>query len=237
MAIPLVRKEDVIPPKSKDKTIEYSRNKIGIQGVKKRTERPIRIIRIRYYEKISLPFMQDGKLEHKDAFAVNRGLEDLLKALGYNTNIQGTTTSHDCILVEKGNRMGIGDKFLFIEIGANDFYILKKQMENHTTICAYNQGEFMILDGKRSWLSETFDIPKILKEENNAIKKISDKNKIVILERLRYEIKDELRRYHLYDNEEIDKMTEKELINLKRLINRKVDIEDRNRKFYKDLLK
>ena len=114
MAIPLVRKEDVIPPKSKDKTIEYSRNKIGIQGVKKRTERPIRIIRIRYYEKISLPFMQDGKLEHKDAFAVNRGLEDLLKALGYNTNIQGTTTSHDCILVEKGNRMGIGDKFLFI---------------------------------------------------------------------------------------------------------------------------
>ena len=68
-----------------------------------------------------------------------------MKALGYNTDIQGTTTSHDCILVEKGNKMGIGNKYVFVDIGTNDFYDLKKQMENHTTICAYNQGEFMIL--------------------------------------------------------------------------------------------
>ncbi len=262
MAIPLINKEDVIAPRSRinrvdrdsrdktiekentDKTIEKDNTDKTIEKenadktvIKKKPEKPVRILRIRYYEKISLSFMQDGKLEHRDAFAVNRGLEDLLKALGYNTKIQGTTTSHDCILVEKGSKMGVGNKFIFIDIGTNDFYTLKKQMENYTTICAFNHGEFIIVDGKRSWLSETFDIPKIWKEEQKDTVHISETNKIVMRERLRRELKDNLKQYHLYDNDQIDKMTEKELVELKRLVNRKIDIDDRNRKFYGDLLK
>jgi hypothetical protein len=234
MAIPLVNEDDVIISRKKERTIE--KEKIGKTAIKKKLERPVRILRIRYYEKISLPFMQDGRLESKDAFAVNRSLEDLLKAFGFNTKMKGTITSHDCIIVEKGSRMGANNKFLFIDIGTNDFYILKKQMENHTTICAFNQGEFIILDGKRSSLTETFDIPKILKEERGDTIN-SDNNKIATSEILKRKLKDDFRQYHLYDDERIDRMTEQDLLELKRLVNRKIDIENKSRKFYKDLLK
>lgn len=234
MAIPLVNADDVIIHRSMEKTKE--KEKIGSAIIKKKPERPVRILRIRFYEKISLSFMQDGKLETKDAFAVNRSLEDLLKAFGFNTKLQGTITSHDCIIVEKGSKMGTNHKFLFIDIGSNDFYTLKKQMENHTTICAFNQGEFIILDGKRSSLTETFDIPKILKEESKDTLN-SDNNKIATMEILRKKLKDDFRQYHLYDDERIDRMKEPDLLELKRLVNRKIEIENKNRKFYKDLLK
>lgn len=234
MVIPLVSEDDVISPRKRERTVE--KEKIGKTIIKKKSERPVRILRIRYYEKISLPFMQDGKLESKDAFAVNRSLEDLLKAFGFNTRMKGTITSHDCIIVEKGSRMGANNKFLFVDIGTNDFYTLKKQMENHTTICAFNQGEFAILDGKRSSLTETFDIPNILKEEHEDMA-YSDKNKIATMEILRKKLKDDFRQYHLYDDERIDRMTEQDLLELKRLVNRKIEIENQNRKFYKDLLK
>ncbi len=245
MEIPLVNKEDVIISRGVNRSIEKSREKenVGESSSKKRTEKPekpVRILRIRYYEKIYLPFMQDGKLEHRDAFAVNRSLEDLLKALGYNTKIQGTVTSCDCIIVEKGNRMGISDKFIFIDIGTNDFYVLKKQMENHTTICAFNQGEFIILDGKRSSLTETFDIPKTWnesKDRKDLTRSVSDTNKLVMRERLRNELKGIFKPYHSYDDEQIDRMKEPELIELKRLASRKMDMDDVNRKFYEDIMK
>ena len=234
MTIPLVDADDIIIPGSRERIIE--KEKIGKTTIKKKPERPVRILRIRYYEKISLPFMQDGKMESKDGFAVNRSLEDLLKAFGFNTKIKGTVTSHDCIVVEKGSRMGANDKFLFIDIGTNDFYILKRQMENHTTICAFNQGEFIILDGKRSSLTETFDIPKTLKEENKDTIN-SGNNKIDTIEILRKNLKDDFRQYHLYEDERIDRMSGPDLLELKRLVNRKIEKENINRKFYKDLLK
>jgi hypothetical protein len=234
MVIPLVNANDVIVPRSREKSIEKGR--VDKTTIKKKQERPVRILRIRYYEKISLPFMQDDKLESKDAFAVNRSLEDLLKAFGLNTKMKGTITSYDCIVVEKGSRMGANDKFLFIDIGTNDFYTLKKQMENHTTICAFNQGEFIILDGKRSSLTETFDIPKILKEESKDTINY-DKNEIATMEILRKKLKEDFRQYHLYDDERIDKMKEPDLLELKRFVNRKIEIDNKNRKFYKDLLK
>lgn len=239
MEIPLVNKEDVITPGSRDKKIERSKEKenIGKTIIKKKPERPVRILRIRYYERISLQFMQDGKLENKDAFAVNRSLEDLFKAFGYNTNIQGTTTSHDCIIVENDGRIGSNNKFLYIDIGTNDFYTLKKQMENHITICAFNQGEFTILDGKRSSLTETFNIPKIWKEQKVVNHEISDIDEVSTIEILRSELKDRFKAYHSYDDERIDKMKEPELLELKRFVNRKIEIENRNIKFYKDLLK
>jgi hypothetical protein len=234
MAIPLVNANDVISPRSRERTIE--KENIGKTIIKKKPERPVRILRIRYYEKISLPFMQDDKLASKDAFAVNRSLEDLLKAFGFNTKIKGTITSHDCIVVEKGSRMGANEKFLFIDIGTNDFYTLKKQMENHTTICAFNQGEFIILDGRRSSLTETFDIPKKLKEEVKDT--ISHGNsKIDATEILRKKLKDDFRQYHLYEDERIDRMTGQDLLELKRIVNRKIEKKNMNRKFYKDLLK
>lgn len=243
MVIPLINKEDVITPRSRDRTVEkentgktVEKENTGETVIKKKQERSVRILRIRYYEKIYLPFMQDGKLENKDAFAVSRSLEDLLKAFGFNTKIQGTTTSHDCIIVEKGSRMGVNNKFIFIDVGTNDFYTLKKQMENHTTICAFNQGEFVILDGKRSSLTETFDIPKIWKESKDINHNISDKDKVVTVETLRSELKDRFKVYHSYDDKRIDKMKEPELLELKRFVNRKIEIENRNRKFYKDLV-
>lgn len=244
MVMPLVKKEDVITAKGMNKKIEKierpkEKENIGTTVAKKKTEKPVRILRIRFYEKISLPLAKDGKLEQIDVVAVNRGLKDLLRALGYNTDIQGTTTSHDCILVEKGSKMGIGDKFIFVDIGTNDFYDLKKQMENHTTICAYNQGEFMILDGKRSSLSETFDIPKRWKEQERKDDnlKISDTNILVLREKLRNELKGILKPYHSYEDDQIDRMKEPELIRLKKLASRKMDKEDTNRKFYEDFLK
>lgn len=254
MAIPLVSKEDIISPRGmkKDDTIEIGGSKskekddvdicaMTVVAKKRKLERPVRILRIRYYEKIFLSIMRDRKLEKIEAIAVNRGLEDLLNALGYNTRIDGKMTSHDCILVEKGDKMGVGNKFLFVDIGTNDFYTLKKQMENHTTICAFNQGEFMIIDGKRSSLTETFDIPYVNIDKNKDTKYDAyvnmDKNKLVLRERLRKELKGEFKAYHSYDDDQIDTMKEPELIRLKRLASRKMEMENVNRKFYGDLLK
>jgi len=242
MEIPLVNKEDVIITRgtgSDSAKRPKEKENIGTTVAKKKSEKPVRILRIRYYEKLSLSLARNGKLEQVDVVAVNRGLGDLLKELGYNINIQGTTTSHDCILVEKGSKMGIGDKFIFIDIGTNDFYALKKQMENHTTICAYNQGEFMILDGKRTSLNETFDIPKMWKDKDkdNENVKISDTNKLVMREKLRSELKGTLKPYHPYEDDQIDRMKESELVQLKKLASRKMNRDDINRKFYDDLLK
>ena len=241
MVMPLVKKEDVIIAKGMNKKIEKPKEKenLGTTVIKKKTEKPVRILRIRFYEKISLPLAKDGKLEQIDVVAVNRGLKDLLKELGYNTDIYGTTTSHDCILVEKGSKMGIGNKYVFVDIGTNDFYTLKKQMENHTTICAYNLGEFMILDGKRSSLTETFDIPKRWKEQDRKDdnNKISDTNILILREKLRIELKGQLKPYHSYEDEQIDRMKEPELVRLKKLASRKMESEDINRKFYDDFLK
>jgi hypothetical protein len=242
MAIPLVNKEDVIVTRGTGSdSVKRPKEKenIGTTIAKKKSEKPVRILRIRYYEKISMPFAKNGKLEQVDVVAVNRGLGDLLKDLGYNINIQGTTTSHDCILVEKGSKMGIGNKFIFVDIGTNDFYSLKKQMENHTTICAYNQGEFMILDGKRTSLNETFNIPKTWKDKDNDNEKvhISDTNKLVLREKLRSELKGILKPYHSYEDDQIDRMKESELVQLKKLASRKMNKDDINRKFYEDLLK
>lgn len=242
MAIPLVNKEDVIVTRctgSDSAKRPKEKENIGTTVAKKKSEKPVRILRIRYYEKLSLPFAKNGKLEQVDVVAVNRGLGDLLKDLGYNINIHGTTTSHDCILVEKGSKMGIGNKFIFVDIGTNDFYTLKKQMENHTTVCAYNQGEFMILDGKRTSLNETFNIPKTWKDKDNDNGKvnISDTNKLVLREKLRSELKGTLKPYHSYEDDQIDRMKESELVQLKKLASRKMNKDDINRKFYEDLLK
>lgn len=238
MAIPLVNKDDVIAPGSRKSTVkEKEKDDISKFVIRKKQERPVRIVRIRYYERISLQFMQDGKLENKDAFAVNRSLEDFFKAFGFNTNIKGTTTSHDCIIVENDGRIGSNNKFLYIDIRTNDFYTLKKQMENHITICAFNQGEFTILDGRRSSLTETFNIPKIWKEPKVVNNNICDTDKVVAIEMLRSELKDRFKAYHSYDDERIDKMKGPELLELKRLVNRKIEIENRNIKFYKDILK
>jgi hypothetical protein len=241
MAIPLVNKEDVVAPRSRDKAIEGLKEKenIGKTVVKKKIEKPVRILRIKYYEKISLPFMGDGRLEHVDVFAVNRGLEDLLKALGYNTRTKGTITAHDCIIVEKGSKMGVGNKFLFVDIGTNDFYTLKKQMENYTTMCAFNHGEFMILDGKRSSLTEMYDIPKtaqVQHSDKDTSSNISH-GQLALSEILKNELKGIFKPYHSYEDDQIDRMKEPELIHLKKLASRKMDIEKENRKFYQDLLK
>lgn len=247
MAIPLVNKEDVIVARGTGrdgtkKPKEKENIGIGTTVVKKKSEKPVRILRIRYYEKLSLNVAKGGIIEKVDVVAVNRGLGDLLKDLGYNIDIKGSTTSHDCMLVEKGGKMGIGHKYIFVDIGANDFYTLKKQMENHTTICAYNQGEFMILDGKRSSLTETFDIPKTWKGEdrekdNDEKVKISDTNKLVLREKLRSELKGKLKQYHSYEDDQIDMMKESELIQLKKLASRKMERDDINKKFYDDFLK
>jgi hypothetical protein len=241
MTIPLVNKEDVVISRSRDKTTERPKEKENVWKtvVKKKIEKSVRILRIKYYEKMSLPFMGDGRLEYVDAFAVNRGLEDLLKALGYNTKTKGTITAHDCIVVEKGGKMGVGNKFLFVDIGINDFYTLKKQMENYTTMCAFNHGEFMILDGKRSSLTETYDIPKTVQAQQNDRDTSSNMShsQLALSEILKNELKGIFKPYHLYEDDQIDRMKEPELVHLKKLASRKMEIEKENRKFYKDLLK
>jgi len=238
MTLDLVDEKDVIAPRGRNKTKEKDREKdnVGRVVIKKKPERPVRILRIRYYQKISLLFMQ-GDTEYRDAFAVDRSLEDLLRELGYNTTTKGVATSHDYVLVEKGSKMGANNKFLFVEIGTNDFYTLKKQMENHTTICGYNKGEFIILDGKRSSLAETFDIPKIWKEPLGNDAQVPDKNVLTGMERLRDELKGDLKPYHSYEDEQIDRMKDPELIRLKQLANRKIKIEDRDKDFYREFLK
>lgn len=236
MELHLLDKEDVLTPKNRKKDKEYI-EKVVIKKKPEKPEKPIRIIRIKYYQKISLPFMENGKLDHKDIFAVDRGLDDLLKALYYNTNIQGTISPPGCIFVEKDNRMGSNNKFIFIDINRDEFFILKRQMENHTTIQEYNKGEFSILEGKRSSLSETFNIPRIRKEiYEDKEHRISDTNIIIMREKLREELKDKFRPYHSYEDERIDNMKENELIALKKLSKRKMEIEYEKIKSVKKLL-
>lgn len=207
--------------------------------VRKKKEKPIRVLRIKYYDKVSLPYMNNGKMEHKDIFAVNRGLEDLLKSLYYRTDIQGMVAPSDCIYVEKDDRMGSNDKFIYANIGTNEFYTLKRQLENHTTIVAFNKGEFSILDGKMSSLAETFNMPRISRERTGAGHRheISDTNVILKDERLREELKDELSPYHSYTDDQIDSMKESELIALKKLSGKKMAIENKKRKKIKKLLR
>lgn len=156
--VPLVDENDVVTrgkKKEKDTTgIEAKREK------KIKKEKPVRILRIKYHEKIALPFMEEGKLGHKDAFAVNRGLESLLKNLYFNTNIE-MKGPPDCIFVEKDYRMGFNNKFIFIEIIASEFPILKRELESPTVTYAFNMGELSILEGKPSSLSETWSMPKL----------------------------------------------------------------------------
>lgn len=235
--IPLVSEDDMISSRKKDK--EY-KEKGEIRRVdKKKPEKPIRVLRIKYYQKISLSCLQsgDGKIGQKEAFAVDRSLEDLLNALYYNTGIQGTIASPDCIFVEKDNRMGSNNKFIFIEISRGEFDILKRQLENHTTVCAYNKGELLVMEGKRSSLAETLNMPRIWKSTEESRREISDTNVILMRARLREELKDILAPYHSYTDEQIDTMKESELIALKKLSSRKMAIENKKKKKVKKLLR
>ena len=170
--ISLVAADDMVSSgkKKKERKEEINGEDIGIKGeekkykeitIKKKREKPVRILRIKHYGKIELPFMDGKKLEHKVAYAVNRGLDDLLKALYYNTNIRGSLVPDDCIFVEKDDRIGATDKFIFIEISRDEFYILKRELENSCTIYSYNKGEFIITEGRRSYLEETWNMPRI----------------------------------------------------------------------------
>ncbi len=234
MTIPLIAKEDVISPGKKEK--EDTKYRDG-KYKKEKKEKTIRVLRIRFYEKISLPRAKDGMIEHTDAFAVDRSLEDLLKALYYDTGIQRNIAPPDCIFIEKDDRMGSNDKFIFVNIGTNEFYTLKRQLENHTTICAFNKGEFSILDGKVSSLSEMYRMPRIWKGADTFKREISDTNVILMREKLRKELKDELCPYHSYTDEQIDNMKESELISLKKLSSRKMAIENKKRKKARKLLR
>lgn len=242
--IPLVDEDDMISSRKKEDkggNSDTDKEKGEIRRVsfdKKKPEKPIRVLRIKYYSRIVLPFMEDRSIGQKEAFAVDRSLEDLLKALYYNTSIQRSIAPPDCIFVEKDARMGANDKFIFVNIGTNEFYILKRQLENHTTIVAFNKGEFSILDGKISSLSEMYRIPRMWKNNDKSESpKISDTNVILMRARLREELKDELSPYHSYTDEQIDSMKESELIALKKLTNRKMVIENKKRKKIKKLLR
>lgn len=154
----LVDEDDVVTTGKKKEKEEIVGKEVKVKKVKK--EKPIRVLRVKYYEKILLPFMEGGKLGKKEAFAVNRGLEGLLKELYFNTNIE-MKGPPDCIFVEKDNRMGNNNKFIFIEINYYEFGILKKWLEKHEVIYAFNMGELSILEGKPSSLSQTWNMPRI----------------------------------------------------------------------------
>jgi hypothetical protein len=244
----IVSEDDMVSSRKKDidKDINKSIGKdIGketgesrrVASYKKKPEKPIRVLRIKYYSRIKIPFMENGKVEQKDAFAVDRSLEDLLKALYYNAGIQGNIVPPGCIFVEKDDKMGSNDKFIFVNIGTNEFYTLKRQLENHTTICAFNKGEFSVLDGKRSSLSETYNMPRIWKGTDTHRREISDTNVLLMRAKLREELKDELCSYHSYTDDQIDHMTENELIALKKLASRKMAIDNKKRKKIKKLLR
>lgn len=244
--IPLVSEDDMVSSRKRDKTdkgdnryIDKENGETRRVNYKKRPEKPIRVLRIKYYSRITFPFMENGKVGQKEAFAVDRGLEDLLKSLYYNTGIQMNIAPPGCIFVEKDDRMGSNDKFIFVNIGTNEFYTLKRQLENHTTICAFNKGEFSILDGKRSSLAETFNMPRISIEWTGKERKheISDTNVILMRARLREELKDDLRPYHSYTDDQIDGMKENELIALKKLTSRKMAIDNEKRKKIEKLLR
>lgn len=245
--IPLVSEDDMISSTKIDKRdnrdIDKEKGETRrVSSDKKKPGKPekhVRVLRIKYYSRITFPFMENGKVGQREAFAVDRSLEDLLKALYYNAGIQGNIAPPGCIFVEKDDRMGSNDKFIFANIGTNEFYALKKQLENHTTICAFNKGEFSILDGKRSSLAETFNIPRISREWTGTERRheISDTNVILMRARLREELKDDLRPYHSYTDDQIDGMKESELIALKKLSSRKMAIENKKRKKIKKLLR
>lgn len=235
IGISLIDVDDMASFPSKKKSDDKKDKDITV--VKKKKEKPIRILRIRYYEKITLPVMGNGKLENREAFAVNRGLEDLLKSLYYNTDIRGVLTPSDCIWVEKDDRIGANNKFIFIEISKDEFPILKKQLENHTTIYAFNKGEFIITEGSRPYLHETWNMPIIWKKTGKVNDKISDSNKIIMEERLREELKDKFRPYHSRTDEEIDNMPERRLIELKKLSKEKMKMENRKRRALSEFLR
>ena len=238
----LISEEDVVSTRGTRGT--RGRKTVGEYGdkeklvIKKKKEKPVRILRIKYYDKTTCKFMEDGKLEYKEVFAVSRGLEDLLKELYYNTNINGIVAPPDCIFVEKDDRIGANDKFLFVEIRMNEFHILKKEMENYRTIYAYNKGEFIIIEGTKTGLSETFDMPNIWRRQGEIIGNENDRifgsiaevPRAGIRKQLIEELKDRFRSYHPYTDEEIDKMKNGELIETKRLVNQKIKIENTKRK-------
>lgn len=233
--IPLISEDDMISSRKIEKTEKRDIDK-GDRSYKK-PEKPVRILRIKYHNKITFPFMENGKVGQKDAFAVDRSLEELLRALYYNIGIQGNIAPSDCIFVEKDNRMSSNNKFIFIEISRGEFDILKRQLENDVTVCAYNKGELLIMEGKRSSLAETFNMPRILRMEDTFKREISDTNVILMRARLREELKNELSPYHSYTDEQIDGMREGELVALKRLTNRKMTMENKKRKKMGKLLK
>lgn len=230
----LISADDVISSHDKKKNIEKDFGRIV---VKRKKEKPIRVLRVRHYGKTIFQSMDGCKIVNKDAFAVNRGLESLLKELCHNTNINGYVVPDGCILVEKDDRMGVGNKFIFIEISREEFPILKRQLENHTTTCAFNMGEFSILEGGMSYLNETWDMPRIWKADNNKNNKISDSNKIVAMEKLRCELKDRFRPYHSKSDEDIDNMSDRELLEIKKLANEKMKIENRKRRMIEGFLR
>ena len=239
--IPLVSEDDMVSSRKRDIDTEKGETRRVTSDKKKsgKPEKPVRILRIKYYSRITFPFMEDRRVGQKEAFAVDRSLDDLLKALCLDTGIQGNIAPPDCIFVKKDGRMGSNDKFIFINIGTNEFYTLKRQMENHTTIVAFNKGEFSILDGKISSLSEMYRMPRIWTREGIGTEKrqISDTNVILMRARLREELKDELCPYHSYTDDQIDNMKESELIALKKLSSRKMAIENKKRKKIKKLLR
>lgn len=157
--IRLVDKEDVVCKSEKKEKIEKEK------VVKKKLEKPIVILKIKHHEKLSLPFMKNGKMEKKDIFAVNRGLGDLLRALYYNTQFEKMSPPSDCIYIEKDDRIGANDRYIFINVNKDEVKILKEQLENHLVIYAYNKSEFMILEGRRSYLEEVWNIPRIMKRQ------------------------------------------------------------------------
>lgn len=246
VGIPLVSADDMVSSKKKDEdNAGIYKKEYGSSGrifkKKEKKEKPIRVIRIEYYEKISLSSIEGNK----EIFVVDRDLEELFKALYYITNIEGMIPPHGKIFVEKDSRMNSNFKFIFIDISKEEFPILKRQLENHVTICALNKGEFSILEGGKSYLRDTFDMPGIWRgrgdredrEYRRDSNKISDTNTIIARQKLREELKEKLKAYHSYSDEDIDNMREIELKNLKKLANEKMKLENRRRKATQKFLK
>lgn len=251
--IPLVNADDMVSSKKKgeENAGVYKRESFGSGGrifkKKEKKEKPIRVIRVKCYEKMYVPSTEGNK----EIFVVDRDLEELLKALYYITNIEGMIPPPGKIFVEKDSRMNSNFKFIFIEISREEFPILKRQLENHVTICALNKGEFSILEGGKSYLRETFDMPGIWRgredggdrgyredrEYRRDGNKISDNNTIIVRQKLREELKEKLRAYHSYSDDDIDNMGDIELKNLKKLTNEKMKLENRRRKATQKFLK
>lgn len=160
MTIPLISEDEIVSKKRESVDVDVDSGWKRRKVVKTKPEKPVLVVRIKYYEKLSLDHMKNSKSDKKDIFAVNRGLEDLLKALYYNTQFEMVPPA-DCIYVEKDNRMGSTDKYIFIDINKEEAKILKRQLENPTVIYAYNKGELLISEGRRSYLSDVWGAPRI----------------------------------------------------------------------------